>query len=322
MGRLDAGLPVGCVTAILVGMLADNRNEGIVPIVRFWGVRGSVPTPGPTTVRYGGNTSCVEVRLGGQVIVLDAGTGIRLLGDALASEFADESIALSLLISHTHWDHIQGLPFFSPAYSPGNRVGIFGYKGAKKGLERILSAQMESPHFPVQMNTMVGDVSFSEFGRDPFTLGEVRVSVRPLNHPGGAMGFRLEAGGVVVVYVPDNEPEPFEAHSSGREGRNQDLIEFVRDADVAIMDAQYDASEYPSHKGWGHGCVDDVVKIASAGRVRKLFLFHHDPYHDDERMDDIVVHAQSLANRLGPGMRVAAAREGLSVALPVAVAQC
>lgn len=310
------------VTAIFLRMLAENRNGETEPVVRFWGVRGSVPTPGPSTVRYGGNTSCVEVRLGGQVIVLDAGTGIRLLGDALASEFHDESIDISLLISHTHWDHIQGLPFFAPAYASGNRVNILGYQGARKGLDQVLAAQMESPHFPVQMNKMVSDVSFSEFGHEPFSLGDVRVSVRSLNHPGGAMGFRLEAGGVVVVYVPDNEPESHGASLTSTEDINQGLIDFVRDADVAIMDAQYDASEYPSHEGWGHGCVDDVVKIAAAGRVGELFLFHHDPYHDDEQMDELVANARSLASRVGRGMRVAAAQEGLSIPLPVAVPQC
>ena len=287
--------------------------------VRFWGVRGSIPTPGPATIRYGGNTSCVEVRLGDQIVIFDAGTGIRLLGDFLVEEFKGASIEVSMLISHTHWDHIQGLPFFAPAYQPENCVRIFGFEGAKRGLERVLWDQMESPHFPIQMTQMVGDVTVNELSSPEFQIGEVKVKALQLNHPGGSTGFRLERDGCVVVYVPDNEPVSYltecstgEETSEGQDP-NQSLIDFVRDADVAIMDAQYDAIEYPSHVGWGHGCVDDVIRIAVAGQVRQLALFHHDPNHDDQWMDSMVQNAGRLAKSIGADLQIRAAREGETI---------
>jgi phosphoribosyl 1,2-cyclic phosphodiesterase len=284
--------------------------------VRFWGVRGSIPTPGPATIRYGGNTSCVEVRLGDQVVIFDAGTGIRLLGDSLMKEFEGMPIEVSMLISHTHWDHIQGLPFFAPAYQSENCVRIYGFEGAKRGLESVLWDQMESPHFPIQMTQMVGDVTVNELNFPEFQIGEVTVRALQLNHPGGSTGFRLERDGCVVVYVPDNEPVSYLAENStvagASDGRdpNQALIDFVRGADVAIMDAQYDAAEYPSHVGWGHGCVDDVVRIAAAGQVQQLALFHHDPNHDDQWMDSMVQNAEQLAESFGSSLQVRAAREG------------
>lgn len=291
-------------------------------IVRFWGVRGSIPTPGPLTAAYGGNTSCVELRMGGEIIVLDAGTGIRLLGAALAEEFASSEVLVSLLVSHTHWDHIQGLPFFGPAYRSQNRVRIFGYQEENCRLEQILTDQMESPHFPIPMHKMVADISVTEFSSKAFMLGEVSVCTQRLNHPGGATGYRLSWNGLVVVYLPDNEPVSYlELKSSPSVPAepdldpNQELIDFVRGADVAIMDGQYDAGEYPSHIGWGHGCVDDVVRIAVAGGVKQLFLFHHDPCHDDAWVEARTAKAAGLAKSLGSGLRVCAAREGEALAL-------
>jgi phosphoribosyl 1,2-cyclic phosphodiesterase len=296
--------------------------------VRFWGVRGSIPTPGPATIRYGGNTSCVEVRLGDQIIIFDAGTGIRLLGDSLMEESKGASIEVSMLISHTHWDHIQGLPFFAPAYQPENCVRIYGFEGAKRGLERVLWDQMESPHFPIQMTQMVGDVTVNELSCSEFQIGDVTVRALQLNHPGGSTGFRLERKGHVIVYVPDNEPVSYLTENSTgagvSDGRdpNQALIDFVRGADVAIMDAQYDATEYPSHVGWGHGCVDDVVRIAAAGQVQQLALFHHDPNHDDQWMDSMVQSADLLAKSLGADLQVRAAREGEAICAEKRVPQC
>ena len=285
-------------------------------MVRFWGVRGSIPTPGEATVRYGGNTSCVEVRLGGELIILDAGTGIRLLGDSLVQEFGADGIVSSLLMSHTHWDHIQGLPFFAPAYQNGNALRIYGFEGAKTGLERVLSDQMERPHFPIPMDKMVGDVTVNEFSAREFQIGPVKVEIQRLNHPGGSTGYRLSWGNVVIVYLPDNEPVSYTQAGKGEEcfgsgeDPNLDLIEFVRGADIAIMDAQYDAEEYASHAGWGHGCVDEVVKIAGSGQVKRLALFHHDPYHDDAWIDAAVKDASGLAKSLGSDLEVTAACEG------------
>ena len=295
-------------------------------LVRFWGVRGSIPTPGPLTAAYGGNTSCVELRIGDEIIVLDAGTGIRLLGGALGDEFADSEVKVSLLVSHTHWDHIQGLPFFGPAYRSQNRVRIYGCQETNCGLEKILTDQMESPHFPIPMHKMVADISVTEFTAREFEIGAVSVRTQRLNHPGGATGYRLSWGGHVVVYLPDNEPVSYlgldsETQSCGAlpADPNQGLIDFVRGADVAIMDGQYDASEYPHHVGWGHGCVDDVVRIAAAGGVKQLFLFHHDPCHDDAWVEASAAAAGRLAKSLGSDLIVHAAREGEGITLGSAV---
>lgn len=289
--------------------------------VKFWGVRGSIASPGSATVFYGGNTSCVEVRADGEVIVLDAGTGIRLLGLSLAQEFNGQPLNLTLLLTHTHWDHIQGFPFFVPAYDPKNTVRILGYEGARQGLAATLGAQMESPYFPVGMRELPGNISIEELRDMEFSVGTVRVRAMFVNHPGICVGYRLETSGGSVVYIPDNEPflrlrsKPPEAGAKTLEfAREQDakLVEFVRDADVLIMDSQYDASEYEAHIGWGHSCVDDVAELATRAQVKQLFLFHHDPTHDDEHVSRMLGHARQL---VGNGTLVEAAREGLEVVL-------
>ena len=298
-------------------------------MLRFWGVRGSVPTPGPSTIRYGGNTSCVEVRLGDEVIILDAGTGIRLLGDALVRESAGTNLEVSLLISHSHWDHIQGLPFFAPAYQVGNGVRIYGCEGARQGLHWILSRQMEQPHFPIPMREMVSEITITELKEAEFSLGQIHVASLALNHPGGSTGYRLSYDGQSVVYLPDNEPASYgllgspDAPAATELGDlNREIIEFIRGADVAVMDAQYDALEYRDHVGWGHGCVDDVVRIAVAGKVQRLFLFHHDPDHDDDRVDQMVLRARELVQALGSDLVVDAAKEGLTVPVALRLAEC
>ena len=298
-------------------------------MLRFWGVRGSVPTPGPSTVRYGGNTSCVEVRLGDEVMILDAGTGIRLLGDALAREFVGTNLEVSLLISHSHWDHIQGLPFFAPAYQAGNRLRIYGCEGARQGLHWILSRQMEQPHFPIAMREMVSEVTITELKEAELSLGEIHVASLALNHPGGSTGYRLSCDGQSVAYLPDNEPASYglldstaAAAATESGDLNREIIEFIHGVDVAVMDAQYDALEYRDHVGWGHGCVDDVVRIAVAGEVQRLFLFHHDPDHDDARVDQMVLRARELVRALGSDLVVGAAKEGLTVPIAPRLAEC
>lgn len=295
--------------------------------VRFWGVRGSIPTPGPTTVFYGGNTSCVELRADGQIIILDAGSGIRPLGLHLAAEFKDASMHLNLLISHTHWDHIQGFPFFMPAYDPKNRVRVLGYEGSREGLHNVLSAQMESPYFPIGMKQMPGNIKIEEIKDLEFAIGPVKVTARFTNHPGICLGYRLETSTGSVAYLPDNEPfqrlralpaEPGEdpkiANAYARV-QDQRLIDFIRDVDVLIIDAQYNDSEYQKHVGWGHGCLDDVVALAILGGARKLFLFHHDPGHDDAEISRMVAWSRQLVAMKECDLEVEAAREGLEVPL-------
>jgi phosphoribosyl 1,2-cyclic phosphodiesterase/CheY-like chemotaxis protein len=308
-----------------LGKSAQSPADNPPARLRFWGVRGSVPTPGHSTVRYGGNTSCVELRIGEQIIVLDGGTGLRLLGCALAEEFTGLPLSLTLLLTHTHWDHIQGLPFFRPLYDPKNRIHILGYEGARQGLVTILSNQMESPYFPIGLGELPSNMRIEELRDLNFNVGTVRVEACFANHPGVCVGYRLFAGERSLAFFPDNEPR-FRQHTAQRRpgarpprgaafarGEDRKLVNFLRGVDVLIMDAQYDCAEYREHVGWGHGCVDDVVRLALAADAKRLFLFHHDPDHDDAKVASLERHARRLVAAQGGALRVDAACEGLSV---------
>jgi len=296
--------------------------------IRFWGVRGSIASPGPATVRYGGNTSCVEVRCGGEIIVLDAGTGIRALGESLRKEFAGRPIKTTLLLSHTHWDHIQGLPFFRPAYDQGNSVTVLGYEGAQQSLLKTLSAQMDSAFFPVSLDRLTGSLTVRELKELEFQVGRIPVQATFTNHPGITLAYRLctPCGG--VVYMPDTEILPFPRSPSASselkdppaseefsDYKNQLLAEFAQDADIFICDAQYTAADYESHRGWGHSCIDDTVAMAIRAKVKRLLLFHHDPTRDDAGVDEMVAHARALVEAQGANLRVDAAAEGLEILL-------
>jgi len=280
--------------------------------LKFWGVRGSIPTPGPTTVHYGGNTSCVEVRAGGQIIILDAGTGLRLLGRELVAEFDSRPLDLTLLLTHTHWDHIQGLPFFLPVYQPQNRLHIIGYEGARHSLEVVLAGQMESPFFPIGLREVPANVRIEELKKMTFNLGSVRVEARFANHPGKCVGYRLFTADGSIAFFPDNELHAPDTSES------RQLIEFLRGVDVLIMDTQFDTQEYRQHTGWGHGCLDEVIALAAQAEVKKLFLFHHDPNHDDARISQMLAHARQLVAARKSPLQVEAAREGVTVELTAA----
>ena len=271
-------------------------------------MRGSIPTPGPGTARYGGNTSCVEVRIGGEIILLDGGTGLRALGRSLLAEFKARPLRLTLLLTHTHWDHIHGLPFFAPIYESGCRLRILGSKGTRKGLLNALAGQMESTYFPVPFHKLPSNIEIKELKDFHFNIGPVRVQALRANHPGRCVGYRLDAPGSRIAFFPDTEPR------TG--GADREMIDFVRDADLLILDSQYDAEEYQEHLGWGHGCVDDSVGLALQAGVKQLSLFHHDPDHNDRRIDSLVRHARRLVTKQKAKLRVDAAREGVTIRLP------
>jgi phosphoribosyl 1,2-cyclic phosphodiesterase/DNA-binding NarL/FixJ family response regulator len=296
--------------------------------VKFWGVRGSLPTPGPATAYYGGNTACVEVQADGERIILDAGTGIRPLGLEWMARYPDEPLAVTVLITHTHWDHIQGFPFFIPAYNPRNRIRILGYEGARKGLEQTLASQMESPYFPISMQEMPGHISIQELKPLEFTIGPIKVQAQFVNHPGICVGYRLKTSAGSIAFIPDNEPflrlksqtgimteKEAEAQLEYARSQDQKLVEFLRDVDILILDAQYDEQEYLKHVGWGHSCTDDAVNFALQAGVKQLFLFHHDPGHDDTRIAQMASHGRQIATAAGGKLKVEAAREGVEVQL-------
>lgn len=295
--------------------------------VRFWGVRGSIPSPGPATVRYGGNTTCVEVRAAGEIVVLDAGTGVRLLGESLRKEFAGRPLNLTLLLTHTHWDHIQGLPFFGPIHDKGNTIGILGYEGARQSLLKTLSSQMESEVFPVSLDHLAASLSVRELNEMEFRVGRLAVQATFTNHPGITLAYRISTPSGGVVFMPDAEILPFarartdatqaagSAPQDFSDYKNQLLAEFAQGAEIFICDAQYTAAEYPSRAGWGHSCIDDTVALALLAKVKKLVLFHHDPQRTDDEVDAMVAHARSLVAARGGKLEIEAAAEGKELVL-------
>jgi phosphoribosyl 1,2-cyclic phosphodiesterase len=265
--------------------------------IRFWGVRGSIASPGPETANVGGNTSCVEVMCNSQRIVLDAGTGLRALGNALVA--TREPQALSLLLSHFHWDHIQGLPFFVPAYMPQTKLTIVGASDGRHSLRDKLSRQMTEPHFPVQLDDLSAQLTYREARpMQAFDLGEVRVKVARLNHPGGVFAYRLEHEGSSIVYATDTE------HYACVDPALKTL---AQGADVLIYDAQYTEEEYQSKVGWGHSTYVAGAEVAKAAGVKRLVLFHHDPMRTDEGVVAIEKAASALFSN------TIAAREGLVI---------
>lgn len=284
-----------------------SPETGQSPSVSFWGVRGSVPAPGPGTMRYGGNTPCLELRLSGEIIILDAGSGLRPLGQALEREFGDTPIDLTILSTHTHWDHIQGFPFFAPAYRQQNRIHIVGRKPDNSTLEAIFSQQMDGQHlFPIPLADLPASISFQDL--DPagpmlFSVGSVAVQACPTNHPGGCFAYRFSARSGDFVFLTD--------HETG--GEDEALVlRFIAGASLLVADAQYTADEAFARRGWGHGCVDSIVKMALRADVRRLVLFHHDPLHDDAFLDRMLERARSLVPAAS-SLEVLAAMEGQQI---------
>jgi len=305
-----------------------SRLSGSSARLKLWGVRGSIPVPGAGTVRYGGNTACVEVRADGELIVLDAGSGIRELGLSLENEFGSQPIKVSLLITHAHWDHIQGFPFFVPSYNDKNQIRIFGYNGANSGLRDILKGQMATPFFPIALYDLPGKIQFEDLESMDFKIGKVRIQARLMNHPGICVGYRIITSQGSIAYLPDQEPyDAFKLHSANshllspeqtqeraREGR-AGLVKFLQGSDILILDSQYTDKEYQTHVGWGHGSVSSSISLAFDAHVRKLILFHHDPTHDDDAIDKMVQTARKLAAKGKSHLEVEGAREGAEITL-------
>jgi phosphoribosyl 1,2-cyclic phosphodiesterase len=267
--------------------------------LRFWGVRGTVPCPGPATVRYGGNTSCVEVHCGDQLLIFDAGTGLRLLGNELIR--SRERVTSHVFLSHTHMDHIHGLPFFRPAYCSGNRFQFWNGHLRRQNctLQQVLAAMMQEPYFPVPLDILHACIGFNDFdaGDTLDLLPGIRLRTTALDHPGGATGYRLEFDGRSICYVTDTE------HRAGE--LDKGILELIQGSEIVVYDATYTDEQFPRFRGWGHSTWQQGVRLCRAAGAKRLVTFHHDPDHGDEALDLI---GRALASAL-PGSLVA--REGM-----------
>jgi len=279
--------------------------------IRFWGTRGSIPAPGPLTFEFGGNTTCVEIMLScGRRVVIDAGTGMRLLGNHLQS--AGDPVSLHLLLTHNHWDHLLGLPFFAPIYQEGTEILVDGWPHAFQALARVFDDHMGNGFFPVAFDQLKARIDFlNHVARGPIDLEGVTIDAIHLNHPQGGLGYRFREGKNSFVFITDNEL----ATGGGR--RFREFVQFVQGCDLLIHDAQYLPEELKEHRGWGHSTYEEAVTLARQGGVGSLLLTHHDPGRSDAQVHQIVERARQLAASEGANnLQIDAAREGSSLLLP------
>jgi len=277
--------------------------------VTCWGTRGSIPAPGPDTVRFGGNTSCVEVCAPGCRLIFDAGTGIRALSGALAAE--ELPLDAHLFVSHYHWDHIQGFPFLAQLYEPATRLRVHGPRAGDVPVVEALEGQMSPLYFPVPLQAIAANVEFATADGRPWRGGGVCVEAYRVQHPGVTYGYRVSAGGATALYIPDNElgDAPDEAWYAG-------LVEFARGADLLLHDAMLTDAEYAQRRGWGHSTFAQAVRLAEEAGVRRLALFHHSPDRSDAELEAIAAELrEGLAGR-GAALEVAVAAEREEVAIP------
>lgn len=287
----------------LIDRLIADRIE-----LTYWGVRGTLPVPGPKTVRYGGNTSCVAISFpDDQLYIFDAGSGIKWLGNHLMAQ--KKRITARLFLSHPHWDHINALPFFTPLYVPGNQFEILGPAQGNLTVQDLISAQMDGVYFPVTVREFGATIHYRDLREETLALDGIEVTTMLLSHPGYALGYRVRYKDRIICYVTDNEfflpdnPERSEYYERA-------LAEFVRGADLLITDACYTDQEYPKKVGWGHSAISQVALFADAAAVKRLHLFHHDPDQDDEAIDAKLKVATDLLREKGSNTEVAAPAEG------------
>ncbi len=289
-------------------------------ILELWGTRGSIPTPGESTRKYGGNTACVALRMGDKYWIIDCGSGLRSCGIAAKKEFGNKRTHINMLVSHTHWDHIQGFPFFLPFYIPNFSFTIHGGIGLDGDLEHLLMNQMDSNYFPVNLGELAAKFDFVNLMGEPTVIDEVKVSTHYLNHPGMSLAFRIEYQNKVFVYATDNEPyiEMFKLKNAIKtpedltfsQSLENKYLDFIHGADLLLADAQYTRAEYANFIGFGHSFMEYAIENAFHANVKKLLLFHHDPMHDDDFIDEYFAKMQTLAAANYPRLELLIAKDG------------
>ncbi|MDN3513948.1 MAG: MBL fold metallo-hydrolase [Candidatus Brocadia sp.] len=284
--------------------------------VKFWGVRGSIPTPGVKYIKYGGNTPCVEVQLpNNQLFIFDAGTGIRELGNILCK--GEGKSKIHIFLSHFHWDHIQGLPFFMPSYIKENELVILGMDRQEARLDKIIFNQMESIYFPVKLQSLAAHIQFQILAEGENVIEGVKVGTMCLNHPGQAMGYVITFGKTKIGYFTDNELIPAWVTGAFKMEYKSDMreraLQLISGADLLIHDAQYTDEEYKTKVSWGHSSLTEVLCLAKEGGVKRLALFHHDPDHFDEQIDVIAATCKAYLNGSSANLECFAAQEGMEL---------
>jgi len=306
----DRGAPTSA--SATAGPIDVESGSGLS--LRCWGTRGSIPSPGPQTARYGGNTSCVEVVAGDRHLIFDAGSGARALGMSLQGR--QRRVDTTLFLTHFHWDHIQGIPFFSPLYDPATRLDIVGPvqrdpAGRVLDVESLFAGQMGPIYFPIPMSAVSAGLTFGHLNEGEWEQDGVRVRAMRVKHPSFTVGYRVDYEGGSLAYVPDNElaADSFEV---GPDWRDR-FVEFLGDVDVLLHDAMYTTQEYPSRTRWGHSTYDQVVDLADEVGARELVFFHHDPMRSDDELDEIVARSRDAALSAGRSVNIRAAAEGENI---------
>ena len=284
--------------------------------LRFWGTRGSIPSPGLATARYGGNTPCVELRTSdGWLVILDAGTGIRDLGRCLMERANGDGVEGDIFLTHAHWDHIQGIPFFAPLFHRGNHFTIWGSRSLQTSIDRVVRDQMSPVVFPVSFEELQARIDFQELAEERRAGSGYEVSAMAVRHPGGALGYRFtesNATGGGLVYVSDNELNADARYDTPHDWRSR-FVEFVRGAAVLVHDTMYRPDEYRNFVGWGHSTYEDAVELALEAAVERLVLFHHHPERTDDDVDRCVASCRALVQARGARLEIIAAAEGMTL---------
>ena len=288
--------------------VTSEASGSAQPAIRVgcWGARGSIPAPGPATAQYGGNTPCLEVRLGDELVIVDAGTGIRGLGASILAE--QDAPRASIFLTHFHWDHIQGFPFFQPLYNPASSLRIIAPKQLDLDVQTLFAGQMGPIYFPVPYEAVTAQVEFGHLNEGSLEEGELSISAMRVRHPSYTVGYRIERAGKSLVYIPDNE---LAGHDPARfKEARQRLVNFIGDTDVLIHDSMFTDEEYSAKIGWGHSTFRQTLELADEAGVKRLFFFHHAPDREDSELSQIVAERRDEAASRGFGFKVDAASEG------------